>query len=356
MSVGGILGGLFNAIVAPFAFNLPMEYFLVLVACLFLPYKFLRNKNKFLDVFPEFNKEALPLLALIFVVGLGVDVAFSKFGDALLRDRSFYGSMAVRETIDPETKALTHIFSHGSTNHGAQVMNPKAEQKVARGYYYAEGLFGDVMKGYALHNPSPVNLGMVGLGAGAMSVYARPEDTLTFYEIDPAVVAIAENPEYFTYWQQTPAKKNIVLGDARLSLNSAPDHHYDVLVVDAFSSDAIPINLMTQEAINLYLQKTKPTGAIALHISNRYLDLRHVIAGYTLPSGYQAYCGQYGLDSRANLNNDFKYPHVLCLIAKKDTLPDVIKNNPLWQETVRDPSFHPWTDDYSNIVSVFQLK
>jgi len=346
MSVGGMLGGVFNALVAPVAFRSTLEYPLVFLVAIFLIYKWLRGRGW--TALP-FNKEAVYVMILVFFVGLGKDLVFSNVGQGLYQNRSFYGSISIKRGEDSEKKRVVHVLSHGSTNHGAQVMNPSQEQSLPRGYYYQEGLFGEVMRAYALNNPAPANMGMIGLGSGAMATYSRAEDHLTFYEIDPMVVSIAQNPDYFTYWQQAKGEKQIVLGDARLKLAQAPDHHYDVLVVDAFSSDAIPVHLLTQEALALFLQKTKPTGAIAIHISNRYLDLEKVIANYTLPAGYGSYCGRHELNSK----QDFKYPHILCLIAREDTLPAMIKANPSWKKTVPDAGFHPWTDDYSNIFNVF---
>lgn len=350
MSVGGMLGGVFNALIAPVLFNSTLEYPLVFLVCAFLIYKYLKHRG-WTPVF--FNKEAVSVMVFVIFVGLARDFAFSNMGDIIHQDRSFYGNIAIRQSDDEKTKRMVHVLSHGSTHHGAQVIIPKDEQGVPRGYYYREGLFGEVMNGYALKSTEPANMGMIGLGTGALSTYARAGDHLTFYEIDPLVVSIAQNPNYFTYWDQAKGEKSIVLGDARLQLNTAPDGYYDVLVVDAFSSDAIPVHLLTQEAMGLFLKKTKPTGGIAIHISNRYLDLEKVIANYTLPAGYASYCGRHDPDATTSLKNDFKYPHILCLIGREDSLPENIKTNPTWKKTIPDPSFRPWTDDFSNIFSVF---
>jgi hypothetical protein len=352
MSVGGMLGGVFNALVAPISFHMTLEYPLVFLVCAFLIYKFLRHHGWTSHVF---NKEAVPLLPFVFVIGLGMEFMLSNIGETLYRDRSFYGSMAVKEIRQPETGTVVHLFAHGTTNHGAQIIKPETKQTIPMGYYQEEGLFGDVMKGYVSNNPEPTTVGITGLGAGGLSAFLRPQDSLTFYEIDPAVVAIAKNPDYFTYLKNAPKQTKIVLGDGRLSLKKTPDHHYDVLFADAFSSDAVPTNLITQEAIDLYIKKTKPTGAIAIHISNRYLDLQKVIANYTLPAGYASYCATYGMAEKETLANNFKYPHILCFIAREDSLPATIKTNPAWKRTIPDPTFRPWTDDYSNVFGVFKI-
>ena len=261
----------------------------------------------------------------------------------------------VSEAVGPAKRAV--IASLGGTVHVAGRDIDDAREAAMRelGAQHAPRIWANLRHFHNEYLNAWFDHGMIGLGAGAMSTYSRTGDHLTFYEIDPMVVSIAQNPDYFTYWHQAKGEKKIVLGDARLSLTHTPDQHYDVLVVDAFSSDAIPVHLMTQQGIDLFLKKTKPTGAILIHISNRYLDLKKVIANYTLPAGYASYCGSHGLDNGGTLKNDFKYPHIVCLIAQTETLPPIIKTNPSWKKTTPDPTFRSWTDDFSNIFNVFHL-
>src|SRR5262249_49959006 len=123
-------------------------------------------------------------------------------------------------------------------------------------------------------------VGAIGLGAGSMIAYARPDQNWTYYEIDPSVIRIASNPGYFTFLSHSRVKElDIVAGDGRLQLAKAPDHTYDVLILDDFSSDAVPVHLLTNEALEMYLSKLRPGGILLFHISNRYLDLKPVLAG-----------------------------------------------------------------------------
>ena len=142
-------------------------------------------------------------------------------------------------------------------------------------YYYKGGPLGDI---FATVAQKPVRrVAMVGLGTGTIACYGRPDEHWTFYEIDPMVAQIARTPRYFTYLRDCAPRTNIVIGDARLSLGAAADREFDIIVLDAFTSDAIPAHLITREAIALYMQKLRDDGVVAIHISNRYLDLRPVI-------------------------------------------------------------------------------
>ena len=131
----------------------------------------------------------------------------------------------------------------------------------------------------------PISVAIVGLGAGTLACYAEPGDDWTYYEIDPAVVDIARDPNRFTYLAACAPDMPIVLGDARLTLADAPDGHYDVILVDAFASDTMPVHLMTKEAMALYLRKLKPDGIVALHVSSRYMELVSVVAGIAQANG-----------------------------------------------------------------------
>jgi hypothetical protein len=295
-------------------------------------------------------------LSVASVAIVGVVVAISQLdSDVLTRERSFYGSMEVKKRIEknPETgeEITIHTFAHGTTVHGGQIYSPVDKQRTPLAYYHVNGMFGDIARGYIEKNGEAANFAVLGLGAGGLMAYAKAGDTVTLYEIDQKVIDIALNPDYFTYLSSSPAEYTLKLGDARLKLAESPDDSFDVLFMDAFSSDAVPVHLLTQEAVDMYLKKVKNTGAIAIHISNRYLALKPVIAGYTLPAGYAAYCG----DSRTRETKDeHAARHILCLITQEDTLPATIKNDPAWEKLSPKPGFKPWTDDFSNIFSVFK--
>jgi len=193
--------------------------------------------------------------------------------------RNFYGTLKVRPYGEPASISYSHLLSHGITTHGLQFIQPPYD-KWATTYYGAKSGVG-----LALEHAEPVKggrkFGFVGLGAGTLAAYGLPGDTMRIYEINPAVLRLAR--ERFTFLAQTAADVKIVLGDARLSMEDELAHdapqHFDVLALDAFSSDAIPIHLLTEEAFAVYLKHLKPGGVIAVHISNRYLDLRPVVEG-----------------------------------------------------------------------------
>src|SRR5262249_1706310 len=146
-------------------------------------------------------------------------------------------------------------------------------------YYTKTGPLGLVFEKWAHARPPGVRVGAVGLGTGSLAYYARPDDVVDFFEIDPAIERVARNPDYFNFMSECrTTKMRVILGDARLGLLDAADAEYDLLVLDAFSSDAIPTHLLTREAIELYRRKLAPGGVIAFHISNRYLQLHPIVA------------------------------------------------------------------------------
>lgn len=188
--------------------------------------------------------------------------------------------------IKRNDEANIYLLKHGSTAHGAQSIDPdKWREPLA--YYTREGPVGQLFD--ASHAASPVlSVGVIGPGTGATSCYRRPVDTWTFFEIDPAVLKIARNEEYFHYLAECADNSRVVLGDARLSLVNEPDSGFDVLIVDAFSSHAIPVNLIMAEAFELYFQKLAEDGVILVHISNRHLKLEPVLGNLALSQGWHS--------------------------------------------------------------------
>jgi hypothetical protein len=195
---------------------------------------------------------------------------------AVFRDRSFYGRLQVDELKEEESGPIYHKLIHGTTLHGKQQFDPLSPEPLT--YYHKTGPIGQV---FAEKLPAidKGELAFIGLGTGTMAAYLEKGQKGTFYDIDSHVVAIASNPEYFTFLRDSKGEKEIVLGDARLKLEEhGKEGQYGLIVVDAFSSDAIPIHLLTKEAVALYRSRLAPGGIIALHISNRYLELAPVAA------------------------------------------------------------------------------
>jgi hypothetical protein len=199
----------------------------------------------------------------------------------LLAARSFYA--AHRVVLEPPT---THTLANGNTTHGAQDLAPGRRHEPLT-YYHRTGPIGDVMAAWQ-GLPQRRRVGAVGLGAGSLAAYAAPGERWTFFEIDPVVIDIANDLRLFTFLADAPAAIEVVPGDARLSLARTPDASFGILVLDAFTSDAVPAHLLTREAISLYLAKLTPGGVLAFHLSNRFLDLEPVIAGAAAELGLAA--------------------------------------------------------------------
>ena len=388
VAIGGMFGGLFNTLVAPSAFNTLVEYPLVIVlACLIR-----RREDSEVDSRTDRLLDfVLPVLAGLITVGLafavgrinvapamGVAIVFGlplviinhHFGARPLRfalavgavmigsvvyseiqnrtlhdERNFFGTLSVRLDLASGTRVLYH----GNTIHGRQFIDPNL-QREPLSYFHRDGPLGQIFEAYNSNSPSS-NVGIVGLGTGSMACYARPDQHWTFYEINPAVISIAQNAEYFSYLHlcASPSTK-IVLGDARLQLQNAPDHHYGLIVLDAFNSDAIPVHLMTQEAISLYMSKLAPGGMLAFHVSNRSLKLDAVLAEL---ARHNRALGLGFADGEIDPKKG-KDPSEWVVIARDSPAFDVLATNPRWRRLQGRAGANVWTDDFSNIISVFR--
>jgi hypothetical protein len=392
MSFAGMLGGMFNTFVAPFVFNGIYEYPLMIVAALLL-----RPSLKKLSL-PEIGMQLIdPILLLIIGVGIyfSVDNLIGYFdgiaislilltiavyfmrrrvvayagligviimsamvvhhseSHTLMQERTFFGVMAVRESVLTDEKSQPetyHELFHGTTKHGAQRLIP-TESKTPLTYYSRPSPMGQLFKTFDAQNEN-WNIGVVGLGAGALTCYAKPSQTWTLYEIDPLVVDIAKNSAYFTYLSQCAPNAVSEIGDARLSLQNKPDGSFDLLMMDAFSSDAVPTHLLTREAIELYFKKLKPNGILAFHITNRHLLLKKVVS---------IHAEQMKL---AALIQEFKPQTDAPLIVATDWVvlaknPEILK--PLqtsqigsWQKMPLYFDMPAWTDDFTNIVNIWK--
>jgi hypothetical protein len=311
ISVGGMLGGLFNALIAPNLFTTVLEYPLALVLAMALRWKpgdprfelrdalavaavaliavSLTYAARYFGVPPGMPRTAvtmgIPALAAFFclerphryalAVGGYLAVAFligiGSGGGVKYAKRSFFGVHRIME------REGFHVLVHGTTIHGRQRLNGPTKP-VPTTYYHPTGPIGMLMK-LRQDQGAAKTVGFVGLGVGSLAAYGRPGDSYTIFEIDPEVIRIAQDPKWFTFLSTSEASLRIVEGDARLSLLDEPDGQFDVLAIDAFSSDAIPIHLITLEAIQLYLEKVRDDGLVVIHISNRYLNLTPLLVG-----------------------------------------------------------------------------
>jgi len=269
--------------------------------------------------------------------------------DWSLSERSFFGVMRVADAPDPRLGGPVHVLMHGTTLHGAQAMDERF-RCVPTLYYAASTPIGQAAT--MVGRRGPARIGVVGQGSGAMATYRRAEDSMTFFEIDPMVDRLSRDPQWFTYISECASGPiNTVLGDARLTLANETPESYDLLIIDAFSSDAVPTHLLTQEAIEGYLALLKPRGVVLLHLSNRNLDitLPAIAAAQALgkPSLHQLYYERNDTPEMAEASTE-----ALILSPTTEGLTDFLAD-PRWR-TPAPTVVRPWTDDYVNLFGSLQ--
>jgi hypothetical protein len=266
-------------------------------------------------------------------------------GSTQYRTRSFFG--VHRVTVDRERGYRELV--HGNTVHGRQRLDP-AQRDIPLTYYHRTGPIGRVFQVFD-GDARLENVGLVGLGAGSLACYAKAGQRWTFYEIDPAVERIAR--EQFTFLNDSPAKPEVVLGDARLTLARSEDRH-GLLVVDAFSSDAIPVHLLTREALAVYRSRLSDGGLLAFNISNRYLELEPVLAALAADAQPRLVC--LSREDR-NLSDEEraegKSPsHWVVLASRAEDVQRLKRAG--WSEAKPRPGLGVWTDGYCNLWGVFR--
>lgn len=388
LAVGGLLGGVFNGLIAPAVFNHVLEFPIAMVLAAMIcpavsapePGSAARRLDFGLPValgvalaaaIWAFHTAGLaqtpfflffgfgPAMLLCFSFsrrplrfGLGLAAIFlasafhlGQFGRVTHAERSFYG---VYRVSTDATGIYRQLF-HGSTLHGIQSLDPgRSREPLA--YYHRSGPLGRVFAALA-GRESTRHVALVGLGAGSTACYGEPGQEFTFYEIDPAVERIARDPRYFTFLRDCPAK--VVLGDARLQLQNAPDHQYGLIVLDAFSGDAIPMHLLTREALKLYLSKTTEDGVLAFHISSRFIDLRPVVAGLARDAGMACYIEEdLGL-SVADIQGG-KFGSIWAVMARRPSDLGAMAGDSRWVSVSSWPDIKLWTDDYSSILGIIR--
>jgi hypothetical protein len=418
MSVGGALGGLFNGIFAPLVFDNDYEYHIALVcALLMLPgatriagtpaarYWMRRLalpaasgvalllamtvtpfiSRAIMNMAGESNEQMeamagfagiVKLLIWVIPPGLlvymgwrdrvsaagalvfplvGVVIATEFDPGVILRERTFFGIHAVESHPNPEDGYAVHWIIHGTTMHGMQFYNHPELSTRPLGYYHPDGPCGAIMRVLHAIRPERARIAIMGLGSGAMVTHGRPGDEIVFMEIDPAVARIAADTRYFTYLADAKAELDIRLGDGRLLLErseEAGEELFDVVHADAFSSDAIPTHLLTREAIALYFRRLSPDGMVVLHISNRHLDLRPLIAGLADIEGayYLAFEDQVPEDVR---KRDFRFPSSWVVLTKSRETGNLLLREG-FRTTRPERTVRPWTDQFSNLLSVLE--
>jgi SAM-dependent methyltransferase len=392
MSFGGMLGGLFCAIVAPLLFDWAYEYpLLILAAALLVPQFSLVPSPKGLDRLLTFGLPVIAfllsyaveagmfgrtelsamagriLVSLVALARLGRPWSFAACLAALMlsyggwatialstqdaRTRSYFGIYEVSTRYDGTARILTH----GTTLHGIQNLEPGLETVPTSYYARRSGVGLALTSADAMFGAHP-RIGVVGLGSGTLSCYARPNQSWTFFEIDPAMVEVARNR--FTFLSQCAPQVRIVLGDARLSLQRQPANSLDILAVDAFSSDAVPMHLLTREALQVYGRAVQPGGIVLFHISNRYLDLKPVIADLAAREGWTAAMMGYVPDDEEEVLN--ATVSVWIALSRNPAMIERLQalsgaDSIYWESVEPQPGFAGWSDDHASILPIINF-
>jgi hypothetical protein len=393
LSIGGVLGGAFNSLLAPVVFKTVLELPIVLIfAAVMRPmFGVAAGKKSAWDGRKDWLLPiALGACMVVVILGLArtgikpghvettlvfgysllwclsfgmrrtrfapglvamllASWLYAPYGHLLMAERSFFGVYRVRNSPDGRFRLLYH----GAIAHGTQSLDPKMSREPLA-YYTRSGPAGAVMAAVQQKEPHG-DWAIVGLGAGAMACYMKPGQSLTYYEIDPLVAEIARNTKYFTLLSQCDPQTTIVLGDARLKLKDAPASRYGLIVLDAFSGDSIPMHLMTREALALYDQKLAPGGLIAFHISNLYFNLAPTLGNLALDAHLTALVGNDTQVTQAQQDAG-KLPSIWVVMARNPNDLAPLYAAPhlgfQWEKLNGQPNARLWTDDYSNLLGV----
>jgi len=387
LSFGGMVGGLFTALVAPYAFSWVAEYpiliaaavlcrpagapgrrlavlWLVLVlAAVALAWPAWRGGSAFASMEAHRN-EAIAIVALVAMlimvllpahrlksaaaVALALTLVHLYPGDdgRVETVRSFFGVHKIVTTTDGRYRVLMH----GTTIHGAERLPAAGKAAPARpeliSYYHANGGIGQAIAAIRARKSAPIRVAVIGLGAGTLTCAAEPGEHWRFFEIDPLMVATARDPRHFTFITACAPDLAPVIGDARLTFTEEPDGTYDLVIVDAYSSDAIPIHLATQEAMAIYKRKLAPYGAVLMHVSNRHLELASVAVGIAAANGLASWVHTDETDD----SDAYIFSTTVVLSAADAADIGALAGQGAWVLTEPSAGQRVWTDDYSNVL------
>jgi SAM-dependent methyltransferase len=345
LSAGGALGGVLIGVAAPYLFNalydLPVVLTLTASVLCWVIWRDTCSRRTGLRISAPF---ALAVALTIGIAGYLAHDSYQTLGHTRYLTRNFYGALSVFDTVGDGELGPYRTLRHGTIDHGAQFLWPQNQRRPTT--YYAR--YSGVGRAIAvLQKHGPMNVGVIGLGAGTLATYGRPRDRYTIYDINPAVPKIASTQ--FTFLRNSFAQHEIVLGDARLSLEREPPRHFDLLAVDAFSGDAIPVHLLTRQAFALYWRHLKPDGVLAVHTSNKYLELGPVIALAAAENGKRAMAIVYeGDEDKQESNSEW------VLVSSRPGFfdEDEIRKTDEPIKAIR--GLREWTDDYSNLYRILR--
>jgi hypothetical protein len=390
LSFGGMVGGLFAGLIAPFTFSWIAEYpILLALAALCRP----ASEERW----PAWSRWYWPLLAALAVAlivpawyhgkfsswlldhrvwvagSVGVLAAFTALALNLSRWKIFAAAVAALALIRiypaDEGRVVTarsffgvhkivitprgqyHVLMHGTTIHGAQrFLNSDGSPVEGRpepiSYYHKDGGIGRAITAVRERKGTPLRVAVIGVGAGTLSCAAQPGENWKFFDIDQTMVDTAKDPRFFTYFQKCAPEAKPVIGDARLTFAREPDGIYDLIIVDAYSSDAIPIHLATREAMKIYKDKLAPRGAVVMHVSNRHLELESVVVGIADANGLKSWV----YDEDSGRDDEYIFATDVVVSAREDADVGALASSDKWTETEPTQGQRIWTDDYSNIL------
>jgi hypothetical protein len=395
LSFGGMVGGLFAGLIAPFTFSWVAEYpILLALAALCRPpggderlpgwsrwYWLLLAVLAIVLIAPSLSdgkpmSDAMAWLddkrvwvigavgALSALLALGLNANRRKIfatvvvALVLLRVypsddgrvdtvRSFFGVHKIVVTPNGQY----HVLMHGTTIHGAEKFRnddgtPVTGRPAVISYYYKDGGIGQAIAAIRARKGGPLRVAVIGLGSGTLTCAAEPGEQWKFFEIDQSMVDTASDPKYFTFVSSCAPGLKPVIGDARLTFAREPEGTYDLIIVDAYSSDAIPIHLATQEAMKIYKDRLAPQGAVLMHVSNRHLELASVIVGIAEANGLKSWV----YDEDSNRDSEYIFPTNVVVSARAEADVGKLASSDVWEETDADPKQRVWTDDYSNVL------
>jgi hypothetical protein len=339
VSVGGAIGGLFVALLAPRLFHTYLEMPIAAAACGFLIVCVLWEDVTWQ---PILTRSAMVAAAVAFAVYVGRIEANNNKG-YLLNARNFYGVLHVRDDPPESGAPAARILIHGTIDHGSELLVPDGGRITTSYFGTGSGIYRAIR---TRQEKGPMHIGILGLGAGVTASMANAGDTLHYYEINQLVFDIER--QWFTFYNACPADKHLYLGDGRLVLESLPSEQLDFLAMDAFSSDAVPMHLLTTEAYQIYLRHLKPDGLLAVNISNRYLDMEPVVAQSAKEIGWSGVVVTDNGDEQSYYSGNTWI--ILSPVASFFDHPNFQDSSvtPLHPR----PGFRGWTDDYTSIVKI----
>jgi SAM-dependent methyltransferase len=394
LSLGGVIGGAFNALVAPVIFDVVREYPLVLIlavlarqwgddkpdrsdwicfiaaaALALVPmviFKALEAEPSlttklswqqaeilsrgllFVPVICAFliRDRAPMFMAALAMISVSAHAVQGRY-DWIDGDRSFFGVLRIAEFNEPRLGGRVNMLLHGTTLHGAQALDPR-HRCIPMLYYAPTTPIGNATLQTQFVKPEGATIGVVGLGTGALAAYSREQDRFHYFEIDPLVLRFARDPQRFSYIDECArGPVQVTLGDARVSLEKEPANTYDLLVIDAFSSDSVPTHLLTAEALRGYLRVLKPDGVVLLHLSNRNLEITTPAVSTARLIKAPALYSIYSEDPKSPRLAEASAEAVL--IGKTSAALETYSANPLWRSPPQSAT-RPWTDDYVNLL------